>query len=84
MFPGGTLKLYFNPIQDEGGKKAPPTSPSPSTDVEIRPQNFLTFSFYPFATLEQNFTFVPSVSPKLLNVNQDHPSKKAIFLVKSL
>ena len=32
----------------------------------------------------QNFKFVPSASPKLLNLNQDHPSKKAIFLVKSL
>ena len=86
MFPGGTLKLYFNPIQDGGGKKALPTSFSPvtSTNVGIRPQNFLTFSFYPFATLEQNFTFVPSVSPKLLNLNQDHPSERAIFLVKSL
>ena len=69
-----------------GAKKAPPTSFSPvtSTNVGIGPQNFRTFSFNPFATLVQNFKFVPSASPKLLNLNQDHPSKKAVFLVKSL
>ena len=39
---------------------------------------------HPFATPVQNFKFLPSASPKLLNLNQDHPSKKAIFLVKSL
>ena len=47
-------------------------------------QNFLTFSFNSFITLVQNFTFVPTASPKLLNLNQDHLSKKAVFLVKSL
>ena len=78
----------FNPIQDEGGggKKAPsPTifSPVTSTNVGFGPQNFLTFSFNPFATLVQSFKFVPTASPKLLNLNQDHPSK-TIFLVKSL
>ena len=69
-----------------GAKKAPPTSFSPviSTNVWIGPYNFLTFSFNPFATLVQNFKFVPSASPKLLNLNQDHLSKKAIFLLKSL
>ena len=69
-----------------GGQKSPPTSFSPvtSTNVGSGPQNFLTFSFNLFVTLVQNFKFVPSASPKLLNVNQDHPSKKAIFLVKSL
>ena len=69
-----------------GGKKAPPTSFSPvtSTNLGFGPQNFLTFSFDPFATLVQNFKFVPGASPKLLNLNLDHLSKKAIFLVKSL
>ena len=70
-----------------GGQKDPPTSFSfvSSTNVEFGPKNFLTFSFNPFATLVQNFKFqVPSASSKLLNLNQDHPSKKAIFLVKSL
>ena len=76
----------FNPIQDRGGKKAPPTSffPVTSRNVGIGPYNFLTFTFNLFATLMQTFKLVPSASPKLLNLNQDHPSKKAIFLVKSL
>ena len=45
---------YFNPIQDAGGRqKGPPISFSSvtSTNVGISPQNFLTFSFNPFATL---------------------------------
>ena len=69
-----------------GAKKAPRTSFSPvtSTNVGFGPQNFLTFSFNPFATLVQNFKFVPSASPKLLNLSQDHSSKKATFLIKSL
>ena len=64
----------------------PPTSFSPvtSTNVGFGPQNILTFSFNPFVTLVQNFKFVPTASPKLLNLNQDHPSKKVVFLVKSL
>ena len=69
-----------------GGQKGLPYQFSrvTSTNEGISPQNFLTFSFNPFATLVQNFKFVPSASPKLLNLNQDHPSKKVIFLVKSL
>ena len=45
--------LGVNPIQDEGGQKGPPTSFSPvtSTNIGIRPQNVLTFSFNPFVTL---------------------------------
>ena len=62
-------------------KKAPPTSFSPvtSTNIGFGPQNFLAFSFNTFATLVQNLKFVPSASPKLLNLNQDHPSKKQFF-----
>ena len=80
------LKQVINPIQDGGGKKDPPTSFSPvtSTNLGFGPQSLLTFSFSPFATLVKNFKFLPSASPKLLNLNQDHPSKKAIFLNKSL
>ena len=86
----------FNPIQDwrgEGGgggvgvgEKVLPTSFSPvtSTNVGVRPQNFMTFSFNPFATLLYNFKFLPSAGSKLLNLNLDHPSKIAVFLVKSL
>ena len=76
-------------MMGEGGcgpKRPPPTSFSPETSTNVRfgPQNFLTFIFNPFPTPVQNFKFLPSASPKLLNLNQDHPSKKAVFLVKSL
>ena len=76
----------FSPIHDGGGQKGPPTSFSPVASINARfgPQNFLTFSCNPFSTLVQNFKLVPSASPNILNLNQDHPSKKAIFLVKSL
>ena len=68
-----------------GEGEAPPTSFSfvTSTNIGISPQNFLNFRFNPFATPVWNFKFVPSASPKLLNLNQNHPSKKAIFLIKS-
>ena len=65
----------------------PPTYkffPSTSTNVGISPQNFMTFNFNPFLTLVQNFKTIPSASPKLFNLKQDHPSKKVDFLVKSL
>ena len=64
-----------------GGKKASPTSFSPvtSTNVGFGRQNFLTFSFNPFVKIVKYFKFVPSASPKLLNLNQDHPSKKRFF-----
>ena len=77
---------HVNPIEDGRAKRLPTTrfSPGTSTKVGFGPQNFLAFSFNSFATLVQNFKFVPSASPKLLNLNQDQPSKKAIFLVKSL
>ena len=69
-----------------GCKKVPSTSFSPltSTNVGISPQNFQAFSFNPFTRLVQNFKFVSTASPKLLNLNQDHPSKKEVFLVESL
>ena len=56
----------------EMGLKGTPTSFSEgltSTKVEISPQKFLTFSLNTFVTLEENFKFVPSASPKLLNLN---------------
>ena len=78
------IDLVLNPNQNGG--EAPPTSfsPVPSTNVGIRSQNFLTFRFKSFDKLVQNFKFVARASPKLLNLNHDHPSKKAVFLVKSL
>ena len=73
------IDLILNSIQDGG--EAPPTSFSPvtSTNVGIRSQNFLTFRFNPFDKLVQNFKFVARASPKLLNLNEDHPSKKKRF-----
>ena len=64
-----------------GTKSAPPTSFSTvtSANVGISPQNFLTFTFHPFATLVYNFKVIPNASPKLLNLNQDHASKKQFF-----
>ena len=64
-----------------GGQKASPTSffPVTSTNVAIVPYNFLAFRFSSFGTLVQNFKFVSSASPKLLNLNQDHPSRKSNF-----
>ena len=67
--------MDFNPIQDKGGG---------GRGQKFDPQNFLTFIFNPFATLVQNFQFLPIASPNLFNLNQDHHSEKAIFLVKSL
>ena len=77
-------ELKLSPIQDGGGggQKGPFTSFSPVTftNVGIRPQNFLTFSFNPFDRLVKNFKFVPSASPKLLNLNQDPlPPQKRLF-----
>ena len=42
-----------------GAKRPTPTGISPvtATNVGFVPQNFLTFSFNPFATLVQNFKF---------------------------
>ena len=66
-----------------GGKRALPTSfpPVTSRNVGINPQNFLTFSFNPFLILfnPKNFKAIPIASPKLLNLNQDHSSKKWLF-----
>ena len=80
------VKRTFNPIQNGERAKRPPTNfcPVTSTNVRISDWNFLTFSFNPFETLVQNLKAIPSPSPKLLNLNQTHSSKKLVFLVKSL
>ena len=54
-----------------GAKKPPSSSFSSvtSTNIGISRQNFLTFSFNPFAKLVEKFKLVPSASPKLLNLN---------------
>ena len=47
-----------------------------SRNVVISPQNFLNFGF----NLSMiKFQAAPSASPKLLNLNQDHPSKKWFY-----
>ena len=58
IFKKNTSVKSFNHIQDgggggEGGQKGPLTSFSPVTsrNVGISSQNFMTFSFNPFATL---------------------------------
>ena len=78
-----SYKISLTLFRMRGGAKRPPTSFSPvtSTNVRFSPQNF---SFNAFARLVQNFKFVRSASPKLLNLNQDHPSKKVVYSVKSL
>ena len=47
------LGSTFNPIQDGGGggRRATIFSPVASTNVGIRPQNFLTFSVNSFSTV---------------------------------
>ena len=74
----------FNPNQNGlwgSGKKGPPTSFSLkiSTKIGIISQNFLTLIFNPFATLPQNTKAIPSATPKLLNLNQDHSPQKVVF-----
>ena len=53
--------------------------PLTSTNVGTSPQNFVTFNFNPLATLMLNFKAVPNASTKLLNLNQEHPSKNWFF-----
>ena len=42
-------------------------------------QNFLSFSFNPLAALVQNVKAILSVSPKLLNLDQEHLQKSCFF-----
>ena len=77
---GSCLCLFFNIL----GKKSPTTLtyqffPSTSTNVRFSPQNLLPFSFNFFPVLVKNSKFVPSASPKLLSLNEDHPSEKLFF-----
>ena len=69
----------------EGAKSITPASffLVTSTNVRLSPNNFVTFSFNHFVTLVYNFKVIPIASPKFLNLNQDLPSKKVVFLVKS-
>ena len=87
IFSTIVIKLYFNNkiillfCFMKIPKKASPNSFSPvtSTNVGLSSKNFLPFTFNPFATLVQSFRIIPSDNPKLLNLNQDYPSKKVFF-----
>ena len=86
-----STKNAFNIFQDGWGeglrqKGLTPTSffPVTSLKVEISSQNILIFSSNPSATLLQNFKVIPVISPKLLDLNQNHFSRKLLFQVKSL
>ena len=61
--------------------KRPPTcfSAVAYTDVGISSKNVLTLSFNPFATSVSNLKTIPSARTKLLDLNQDHPSKKCFL-----
>ena len=67
-------------------QKGPSASVSPvtSTSIGISPKIYLTFIFNTFAKLVSNLTAIPSASPKLLILNQEHTSKKLFFVVKFL
>ena len=75
-------KKHFLDVAMGKGAKRRPTSFSSATsaNVWISPQIFLIFIFNPFAHIGIKF----QVSPKLSNLSQAHPSKKAVFLVKYL
>ena len=74
-----------------GGGRPPPqraknTSPPSaslslvtSTNIEISPKNFVTFSFNPFATLVQYCKAIFGASPKLLSLNLERCTKKWFF-----
>ena len=73
---------WFNPIKDEGRGRRAQLAPYhfflssvTSTNVGISHQNFLIFSFNPFATLVQNFKFVSSVSSKIIELKPTLPLK---------
>ena len=84
-YVGDTLTIV-NLIQDGRVKKAPiPTSffSVASTNVIISLQNFMIFSLNLFAIPVLNFKAVARASLRLLNLNQEYPSKKLVFVVKA-
>ena len=52
--------------------------------VGVTSKSSLASSFNPFDTMMSIFKAIPGTTPKLLNLNQDHLSKKLIYLVKLL
>ena len=60
-----------------GGKNAPTSfSPVAYTNLGISPKSILPFTFNSFDILVEKFKAIPSASPKVLNLNQEDPSKK--------
>ena len=82
--------LCFSPIQDRpiqdrrGGEDSYQFFSCKFSGSIISLQYFLTFSFNIFATLVLNVKFIPSPTPKLLNLKQESSSKKFLFLLRSL
>ena len=83
------MKTYHSwAIQDgkgEGGKETGKKAPDfirftyvTSPNVGNNQQNFLAFRFNPCVALQEYIKVMPSTSPKLLSLNQDHLSKKLI------
>ena len=70
-----------------GDKKTPPYHlkfPATFPRVGTCPANFKNFSFNTFSTLLSNYKVISTTIPKLLNLNQDHSSKKSVFMVRLL
>ena len=66
---------FLNSIQDEAGVGEGGGRGGKKKTLPV----FLNFTFNPFSTLVQNFKFVPSANPKLLNLNKGHPSKTKLL-----
>ena len=68
-------------MEREGANKTPTISFSlvASTNVEISPPKFLTFSINALAKLVSNVKAIPSASSKLLNLNAEYPSRILLF-----
>ena len=64
-----------------GGEQKLPAifSPRASTNVGISPQQFLTFSFNPLATLVWNFKAIPSDSPNFIELEPRLSCQKGGF-----
>ena len=78
--------MTVNPIQYGKAKRHHRSSFSSvtSTNKRVSPKDFLPYRFDLFATLVSNVKAIPSASSKLLNLNQEHASKKLVSLAKSL
>ena len=75
------VKILIEPKvkHNERAQNRSKQSPVTSRYAEISSKNFLTFSFNSFSKLVQIFKTTPSAIPKLMNLNQDHPSKKWFY-----